>query len=106
MASFSKDIDVENIYKDLGKSEGKKEKLFETMKDVYMLAFLLGFKNNQKIKLNKKSQDSIKEETFGPENKIIMDFIALYLKKDINILKKDDKSEDFIHEIVEEYRCV
>lgn len=103
MASFSKDIDVENIYKDLGKSEGKKEKLFETMKDVYMLAFLLGFKNNQKIKLNKKSQDSIKEETFGPENKIIMDFIALYLKKDINILKKDDKSEDFIHEIVEEY---
>lgn len=103
MASFAKDLEVEDIYKDLGKPDGKKEKLFESMKDVYMLAFLLGVKNNQNLPIKRKSQDPIKEEIFGSENKRIMDFIVLYLTKDINILKKSTESEDKIHTMVEEY---
>lgn len=103
MAVYAKDSSVEQIYKDLGKVEGKKEKLFETMKDVYMLALVLGAVNEDRRKLKKKSQDSIKEEIFGQENKRIMDFIALYFNKDINILNKSEESEAFIHNLVEEY---
>lgn len=103
MSNFAKDISAEEIFKELGKPDIKKDKFFESMKDVYMLAFLLGIKNNERLGIKKKSADPIKDEIFGEENKIIMDFIALYLTKDINILKKSVETEEEIHTMVEEY---
>lgn len=103
MALFAKDIEVEEIYKSLGKPDGKIEKLFESMKDVYMLALVLGAVNDERIPLKKRSPDSIKEEIFREDNKRIMDLIALNLTKDINILKNTNDSEEIIHNIVEEY---
>lgn len=35
MASFAKDAQVEELFKELGKSDSKKDKLFDSMKDVY-----------------------------------------------------------------------
>lgn len=103
MAVFSRDIEVEEIYKSLGKPDGKREKLFESMKDVYMLALVLGAVNDERITLKKRSTDSIKEEIFRDDNKRIMDLIALNLTKDINILKNTKEAEESIHNIVEEY---
>ena len=37
MAVFSKEDNKEYIYKNLGKAEGDSEKLFSSMKDVYMI---------------------------------------------------------------------
>lgn len=103
MASFAKDVQVEELFKELGKSDSKKDKLFDSMKDVYMLAFLLGMRKNERKKISKKSSDPIKEEIFGEENKIIMDFMALEKTKDINILKKTEEADEYIHNMVEEY---
>lgn len=60
-------------------------------------------RKDERKKISKKSSDSIKEEIFGEENKIIMDFMALEKTKDINILKRTEKTEEYIHNMVEEY---
>lgn len=103
MASFAKDINAEEIYKELGKPDGNKEKFFDSMKDVYMISLLLGFKYNLNPPIEKKSSDPIKEEIFGHDNKRIMDFMALYSTKDINVLKRTKESEELIHNMVESY---
>lgn len=103
MAVFNKDARAEVIYKELGKPDGKKEKLFDTMRDVYMLALVLGAINEERIELNNKSSDPIKEEIIGKENKVIMELIVLNLRKDINILDGKIENEEYIHKVVEEY---
>lgn len=103
MSNFYKDEKAENIYKELGKPEGKKEKLFESMKDVYMLSLLLGIKYEENNPIEKKSSDPIKEEIFGEENIRIMNMLALYMTKDINILNKSEESEKCIHNMMENY---
>lgn len=103
MAVFSKDDSKEYIYKNLGKSEVSNEKLFSSMKDVYMIAFLLGAIENEKRKINKKSKDPIKDVYFDNEDKLLMNLIALDLTKDINILNGNESSKEYIHNLVEEY---
>lgn len=102
MAVFSKDEKNEYIYKDLGKNDGKTEKLFESMKDVYMVAFLLGVLNDEKLSISKKG-DPIKDIYFEDDDRYLMELIALDLTKDINILNKKEESEKYIHSLVENY---
>lgn len=103
MAGFAIEHDIKELYEELGKADSKKDKLFDSMRDVYMLAFLLGVRKDERKKINKKASDPIREDTFGEENRIIMDFMALEKTKDINILRKREENDDYIHNLVEEY---
>lgn len=102
MAGFSKSEEKEQIYKNLGKPDSKVEKLFESMKDVYMMAFLLGALDEKKVPIKKKG-DPIKDVYFDEDDKLLMDLVALDMTKDINILKKKEDSNEYIHQLVEEY---
>lgn len=103
MAVYNKGQEVEYIFKNLGKSEEKKEKLFDSMKDVYMLAFMLGAANNEKKPIDKKSQDPIKDVYFSRMDRALMSLIALDLLKDIKILNRSEDSEEYIHDLVEQF---
>ncbi|BFK80937.1 hypothetical protein I3900191A7_10820 [Clostridium baratii] len=103
MAVFSKEDNKEYIYKNLGKAEGDSEKLFSSMKDVYMIAFLLGAIENEKKEIRKKSKDPIKDIYFDNNDKLLMELVALDLTKDINILNKKESSQEYIHSLVEEF---
>ena len=62
-----------------------KEDYFDTMKDVMLLAIMIGFKNNCRIPFTKYGGDAIKEHIFKDD----MDFlnvIAVLSTKDIKIL--------------------
>ncbi|PRR70319.1 hypothetical protein [Clostridium thermopalmarium] len=103
MAVFNKESEKEYIFKNLGKPDGNTEKLFETMKDVYMLAFILGVRSNESTPIVKKSQDPIKDIYFSEDDKGLMDLVALYLYKDIKILDRKEDSENYIRDLVERY---
>ena len=103
MISYSKSEQYEYIFKNLGKNDANSKKLFESMKDVYMIAFLIGAFKNNKEKITKKSQDPIKEIYFDDEDKLLMKLIALYYSKDINILKNSEQNKIYVHNMVEEY---
>lgn len=103
MTVFNKSHKSEQIFKNLGKNEGKIEKLFDSMKEVYMIAFLLGAIKKEKKAIDKKSQDSIKDIYFNSEDKSLMDLVTLDLTKDINTLNKTNESQGYIHDLVEQY---
>lgn len=103
MAVYNKSEEMEYVFKNLGKSEEKKEKLFDSMKDVYMLAFMIGAINNDKLPIEKNSQDPIKDVYFSRMDRALMSLIGLYLSKDIKILNKSADSEEYIHDLVEQY---
>lgn len=77
-----------------------KEGLFDTMKDVMLLAIVIGFKNDTKVHIDKYGGDAIKEHIFKDD----MDFlniIAVLATKDIKILL--DESRDDKYKLLEEY---
>ena len=78
MANFNKSEEFEYIFKNLGKSDNKVEKLFDSMKDVYMVAFLLGAIRDEKTPIKKRSQDPIKDVYFSQDDKALMDLIKKY----------------------------
>ena len=77
-----------------------KEGLFDTMKDVMLLAIVIGFKNNVRTAFSKYGGDAIKEHIFKDD----MDFlnvIAVLSEKDIKILLDENKDEKY--KMLEEY---
>lgn len=77
-----------------------KEGLFDTMKDVMLLAIIIGFKNGSKTPFDKYGGDAIKEHIFKDD----MDFlniIAVLSTKDIKILLNENKEEKY--KLLEEY---
>ncbi|MFR2665924.1 MAG: hypothetical protein ACLTAJ_08740 [Clostridium sp.] len=103
MANFNKSEEFEYIFKNLGKSDNKVEKLFDSMKDVYMVAFLLGAIRDEKTPIKKRSQDPIKDVYFSQDDKALMDLITLDLTKDVKRLNRSEENEKYIHDLVEEY---
>ena len=74
------------------------------MKDVYMLALVVGFKMGRKKAINKSSADPIKLTIFDEHDKVIMDIIALYeniREQDLSLLRSD--REDDKYKLIEEY---
>lgn len=102
---LQKENEYEPYYKILGsKSEKNEEQLFSTMKDVYMLALVIGFKNKKRKKITKPSKDPIKLIYFDEYDKVIMDIVALYTyiqDEDISILRNDRQDDKY--KLVEEY---
>lgn len=100
-----KENEYEPYYKILGsKSEKNEEQLFSTMKDVYMLALVIGFKNKKRKKIMKPGKDPIKLIYFDEYDKVIMDIVALYTyinDEEISILRNDKQDEKY--KLIEEY---
>lgn len=102
--SLNKSLEYENFFKFLGKPDKDQEKLFNSMKDVYMLAIVVGFKNKKKKPLKKSSSDPIKLDIFDEHDKVIMDIIALYEnihEQDLSLLRNDRQDEKY--KLIEEY---
>ena len=102
--SLNKSLEYEPYFKVLGKPDKDQEKLFNSMKDVYMLALTVGFKNKRRKTIKKSSSDPIKLEIFDEHDKVIMDIIALYEnihEKDLSLLTDDRKDEKY--KLIEEY---
>lgn len=77
-----------------------KDDFFDTMKDVMLLAIMIGFKENCRIPVTKYGGDAIKEHIFKDD----MDFlniIAVLTTKDIKILLDENKEEKY--KLLEEY---
>lgn len=102
--SLNRELEYEPYYKALGKPDKNKEKLFNNIKEVYMLAMTVGFKYKRKKQIKKSAPDPIRLSIFDEQDKVIMDIIALYEninEKDLSLLtdeRKDDK-----YKLMEEY---
>lgn len=100
MKPLNKSDKYEELYQSLGNT---KDSLFNSMKDVYVLAALLGAIKENKKKFNKKGGEPIKEGIFNYSDKVILDFIAVNATKDINILKNDEEELNSKSNLLEEY---
>ncbi|MGL4913124.1 MAG: hypothetical protein ACRC3Y_11925 [Romboutsia sp.] len=101
---LNKALEYEPYFKSLGRAEKDSEKLFSSMKDVYMLALVVGFKMGRKKIIKKSSADPIKLSIFDEHDKVIMDIIALYeniQEKDLSLLRSDMQEDKY--KLIEEY---
>ena len=77
-----------------------KENFFDTMKDVMLLAIMIGFKNDSRISFTKYGGDAIKEHIFK-DDMAYLNVIAVLSTKDIKILMNENKEEKY--KLLEEY---
>ena len=77
-----------------------KEGFFDTMKDVLLLAIMIGFKNESRIPFTKYGGDAIKEHIFK-DDLDYLNVIAVLSTKDIKILLDENKEDKYI--MFEEY---
>ncbi len=99
-SSMNKSAEYEPYFQELGNKENR---LFESMKDVYMFAIAIGFKRGKKIPLGKTGGEAIALRYFNDDDKKLMDLIALAAKDDISILLADDEIQDEKYKLLEEY---
>ena len=99
-SALNKSEEFENYYQMLGNSKGK---LFETMKDVFMLALVIGYLKDSKRPFSRTGGEPIKLTIFDDYDKNIMDIIALDKKKDTSILINEEQAVDEKYRIMEEY---
>jgi dnd system-associated protein 4 len=98
--ALRKSAEYERYFQELGNSP---QKIFESMKDVFMFAASLGFKNNKKVPFQKAAGENISLRFFKDDDRNIMDIIALQDTNDISILLNDDEYVDRKYKIIEEY---
>lgn len=77
-----------------------KEGFFDTMKDVMLLAIMIGFKNESRVPFTKYGGDAIKEHIFK-DDMDYLNVIAVLSTKDIKILLDENKDEKY--KMFEEY---
>lgn len=83
----------QNLYRDM--------KFFETLKDIFMLSAVLGFKQGVRLPFDKSGGEPIKDHIFSQEDKDVMDIIALETEKDLKILLNENRDEKY--KMIEEY---
>ncbi|MGI6079199.1 MAG: hypothetical protein ACOYCB_13775 [Fastidiosipilaceae bacterium] len=76
--------------------------LFTNMKEVYMVALLVGFLSGRRIPIDKISEP-IKMNIFDANDKNIMDIIALCKKGDLSLLINEDECVNEKLCLIEEY---
>ena len=86
--SFNKPEAYEKYYQILLRDA----KFFTTLKDIFMLAAVIGFKNRVTLPFSKGGGDPIKAHIFDQEDFNIMDIIAIETTKDLNILLTETKN--------------
>lgn len=95
--SFNKPEAYEKYYQILLRDA----KFFTTLKDIFMLAAVIGFKNKVRLPFVKSGGDPIKDHIFGEEDFNIMDIIAIETTHDLNILLSENQDEKY--KMIEEY---
>lgn len=100
MRPLNKSQEFEGLYQDLGNKENK---LFNSMKDIYMLAAMIGAKEDKRNPFSAKGGEPIKESIFNDSDKTLMNFIAIDKTKDLNILKDEVDSVEEKAKLIEEY---
>lgn len=97
-SAINKPLEYEGYYQRLGND--KENNYFDNMKDVLVLAAVLGFINNNQLPFSKTGGEAIKEHIFQDDLNIF-DIIAILSTGDIKILL-DEKREDK-YKLIEEY---
>lgn len=94
-SAFNKPAEYEPYYQIL-----REEKIFETHRDIYVVAILLGFISQEKKKLEKVGGEAIKEHLFQ-NDMCLLDIVAVLGTGDIKILLNEKKESKM--ELFEEY---
>ncbi len=94
-AALGKSANMEPYYQYL-----VKEGFFDTMKDVMLLAIIIGFKNDSRIPFTKYGGDAIREHIFK-DDMAYLNVISVLSTKDIKILLDENKEEKY--KMLEEY---
>jgi dnd system-associated protein 4 len=98
--SLRKSAEYEQYFQELG---NKSDKLFDSMKDVFMFAVTLGFRKEKRVPFQKTDGDDIRLSYFKAEDENIFNIIALSDAKEMSILLPDDEYVEKKYKIVEEY---
>lgn len=77
------------------------DSIFSTMKDLYIIATIIGFMKGYKKPFEKSAGEPIRSQYFDQNDKNIMDIIALSENMDLSILTKEREEEKYI--LIEEY---
>lgn len=99
-SALNKSEEFENYYQMLGNNKGK---IFDTMKDVFMLALVVGYLKDIKRSFSKVGGEPIKLTIFDDFDKNIMDIIALNKKNDTGILLNEEQAVEEKYRMIEDY---
>ena len=98
--ALRKAAEYEQYFQELG---NKPDKLFDTMKDVFMFAATLGFCINKHVPIQRSGGEDISLRFFKDEDENIFNIIALTDTGEMSILLPDDEYREKKYKIVEEY---
>lgn len=98
--ALRKAAEYEQYFQELGH---KPDKIFDSMKDVFMFATTLGFRRNKRIPVTKSIGDDISLRFFKDEDENIFNIIALTDTKEMSILLPDEEYREKKYKIIEEY---
>jgi dnd system-associated protein 4 len=96
--ALNKSEEYESYYQMLGTSE---DRLFSSMKDVFMTALIVGYLKDAQKPFKKSGGEPIKLHIFSQEDRNIMDIIALDKTRDLSMLLRENEEEKY--KIIEEY---
>lgn len=94
-SSLNKSYEQEPYYQKL-----VKDHFFETHRDIYEIAILIGFISGEKKTIDKIGGEGIKEHLFDNDMRML-DIVAVLAKDDVNILLNENKEEKY--KLFEEY---
>jgi len=89
--SMRKNAEYENYFQELGNSPNK---IFDSMKDVFMFAAAVGYKYNENVPFQKAGGENIALRFFDDDDNKIIDLIALAVTQQIDILLSGEEYVD------------
>ena len=99
-SALRKAAEYEQYFQELG---NKPDKMFDSMKDVFMFAARLGFREKKRIPIVKSAGEDISLRFFKDEDENIFNIIALTDTNEMSILLPDDEYREKKYKIIEEY---
>lgn len=99
-SALRKSAEYEQYFQELG---NKPDKIFDSMKDVFMFAATLGFQKKKRVPIAKSAGEDISLRFFKDEDENIFNIIALTDTGEMSILLPDDEYRDKKYKIIEEY---
>lgn len=100
-SAMRKSTEFEQYYQALGNRP--ETKIFETMKDVFMFAATLGFRQDKRLPFAKAGGEDISLRFFRDEDMSIFDIIALSVTQEMYMLLSDDEYRDKKLALIEEF---
>lgn len=98
--ALRKSAEYEQYFQELG---NRPDKIFDTMKDVFMFAATLGFRQKKRVQILKSGGEDISLRFFKDEDENIFNIIALTDTGEMSLLLPDDEYREKKYKIVEEY---